>query len=329
MFFSKDEQGAWPAFVDVLAAVLSVMFFVLMMVFLMYWGVSSSAQRSRTQLTAVTQQAKTWQQQAYNQKQQADLTRQELAALQELAKQLQASISEKEHAIAQLRQGSGQKDQDIAAARQQQASLQAMIARLQQLLAQKEALEAPSVFFAKMRKALQGRSDVRVVGDRFVFPAEVLFPLGSARVTPQGEQVLAGVAMALKGVLQTLPADVPWVLRVDGHTDKHPVKPGGKFTSNLELSAARALSVVQILLNSGLPQNRFAVAGFGEFRAQEQGNSSARDRRIELMIDQGYGRDPVAMMPPHQNTQQVLPLAKISLPVDPTGTAVRAILVQD
>jgi len=75
-------------------------------------------------------------------------------------------------------------------------------------------------------------------------------------------------------------------LRVDGHTDKSGLGGGGVFADNWELSQARALSVVRYLVDfEGIPSNRLAATGFGEFQPVDTGDSPealARNRRIEL-----------------------------------------------
>ncbi len=157
------------------------------------------------------------------------------------------------------------------------------------LLQQVEQLEQyRSEFFGRLRRILGERPDVVIVGDRFVFPSELLFPSGSARLEPEGEAQLRRLANTLREVAQTIPPDIDWVLRVDGHTDRRPVGPGSPFRSNWELSAARAISVVEFLIREGgIPPERLVAAGFGEFRPLDPGESEAafrRNRRIEFKL---------------------------------------------
>jgi len=157
------------------------------------------------------------------------------------------------------------------------------------LLQQVEQLEQyRSEFFGRLRRILGERPDVVIVGDRFVFPSELLFPSGSARLEPEGEAQLRRLANTLREVAQTIPPDIDWVLRVDGHTDRRPVGPGSPFRSNWELSAARAISVVAFLIREGgIPPERLVAAGFGEFRPLDPGESEAafrRNRRIEFKL---------------------------------------------
>jgi chemotaxis protein MotB len=143
-----------------------------------------------------------------------------------------------------------------------------------------------SEFFGKMRAILGEREGVQVVGDRFVFPSEVLFPPGSATLGPEGQAQVARVAQVIHEIADQIPPGIDWILRVDGHTDKTPVTPGGPFRDNWELSEARALSVVRYMVEvEGLPPDRLAATGFGEFQPVDPGDSPealAKNRRIEL-----------------------------------------------
>jgi chemotaxis protein MotB len=145
-----------------------------------------------------------------------------------------------------------------------------------------------SEFFGRLREVLGERPDIRVVGDRFVFQSEVLFPSGSAELESQGRQQLDQLAATLIDISKNIPAELDWVLRVDGHTDKNPIRTA-EFPSNWELSAKRAINVVRYLEGRGVPANRLAAAGFAEFRPLEPGDTPEiyrRNRRIELKLDQ-------------------------------------------
>ena len=145
-----------------------------------------------------------------------------------------------------------------------------------------------SEFFGRLREVLGERPDIRVVGDRFVFQSEVLFPSGSAELEPQGRQQLDQLATTLIDISKTIPPEIDWVLRIDGHTDKNPIRTV-EFPSNWELSAKRAINVVRYLEARGVPANRLAAAGFAEFRPLEPGDAPEvyrRNRRIELKLDQ-------------------------------------------
>ena len=143
-----------------------------------------------------------------------------------------------------------------------------------------------SEFFGRLRTILGNRPDIRVVGDRFVFQSEVFFDTGQATLLPEGKAELDKLADALKDLDKKIPSEIPWVLRVDGHTDVRPIN-SPQFKSNWELSAARAISVVQYLASLGVPPQRLVAAGFGEFQPLDTGTTEdayKRNRRIELKL---------------------------------------------
>lgn len=144
-----------------------------------------------------------------------------------------------------------------------------------------------SEFFGRLRQVLSEREDFRIVGDRFVFPSEVLFNSGSARIGEEGRAQLRALAEALEEVTREIPEGLDWVLRIDGHTDRVPVGEGSRFRNNWELSTERALSVVQYLVDAGIPPERLAATGFGEHRpldSRDDPDAYARNRRIEFKL---------------------------------------------
>ena len=150
----------------------------------------------------------------------------------------------------------------------------------------KELSRYRSDFFGKLREILGNRPDVRIVGDRFVLQSEVFFDTGKSDLKDEGRAELDKVAEAVLGLEKQIPADIPWVLRVDGHTDVRPIS-GGQFKSNWDLSAARAIAVVQYLIGKGVAPKRLVAAGFGEFQPIDAGTTEdayRRNRRIELKL---------------------------------------------
>ncbi len=145
-----------------------------------------------------------------------------------------------------------------------------------------------SEFFGRLRGVLGDRPEVRVQGDRFVFQSEVLFPPGGAELSPAGRDQLRQLARVLGDIARGIPAEIPWVLRVDGHADRQPIRPGAaRFATNWELSAARAIAVANLMIESGIPANRVAAAAFGEHQpidAADTPEAFARNRRIELRL---------------------------------------------
>jgi len=144
-----------------------------------------------------------------------------------------------------------------------------------------------SDFFGKLRDILGNRPDIRIVGDRFVFQSEVFFDSGQAILRPEGRAELDKLAAALLDLEKQIPSEINWVLRVDGHTDTRPLSGTTQFKTNWDLSAARAISVVQYLMAKGVPPQRLVAAGFGEFQPIDPGTTEeahSRNRRIELKL---------------------------------------------
>ncbi len=143
-----------------------------------------------------------------------------------------------------------------------------------------------SDFFGRLRELLKDRRDIRVVGDRFVFQSEVLFPSGQATMTVEGLQAIDQLASAIVELERSIPGEVDWALQVDGHTDVRPIS-SSSFASNWELSTARSISVVRYLISRGVSARRLVAAGYGEFQPLEQGAGEEvlrRNRRIELKL---------------------------------------------
>ena len=143
-----------------------------------------------------------------------------------------------------------------------------------------------SEFFDRLRDALGDHPDIRTVGDRSVFQSEVLFESGAANLDSAGRQALDKLADTLMQVTKTIPDDVSWILRVDGHTDGVPIR-NSQFESNWELSTARSVSVVKHLIDRGLPPDKLAATGFGGYRPmdpREDEIAFRRNRRIEFML---------------------------------------------
>src|SRR5712672_750973 len=173
--------------------------------------------------------------------------------------------------------------------REAQGQISDLGQRLNVALAQRvqELSRYRSDYFGRLRTILGNRSDIRVVGDRFVFQSEVFFDTGKATLDkPEGRAELDGLAGALLDLEKKIPGEIPWVLRVDGHTDVRPIN-SPLYKNNWELSAARAISVVQYLIGKGISPQRLVAAGFAEFQPLDTAateDAYKRNRRIELKL---------------------------------------------
>lgn len=175
-------------------------------------------------------------------------------------------------------------------AKEQGAQIVSLGSRLNAALASKvmELSSYRSEFFGRLAEILGEQQGIEIVGDRFVFQSEVLFASGAAKINVGAYDQLSALAQTLNDLGGKIPADIDWVLRVDGHTDRVPIQTL-QFASNWELSAARAISVVKYLIDQGVPANRLVAAGFGEHQPIAKGTSQAtlnRNRRIELKLTQ-------------------------------------------
>jgi len=195
--------------------------------------------------------------------------------------------------IAALRKQIGALEAALEVSEQRDRESNAKIAdlgrRLNVALAQRvqELNRYRSDFFGRLREILSDRENIRIVGDRFVFQSEVLFPTGSDQINVAGQEEMAKLAQAIIELQREIPPEIDWVLRVDGHTDNIPLSGAGRYRDNWELSSARAISVVKYLIANGVPADRLVAAGFGEFQPLDVADTQEardRNRRIELKL---------------------------------------------
>ncbi|SDG76170.1 peptidoglycan -binding protein [Pelagibacterium luteolum] len=215
-----------------------------------------------------------------------------LADEQEISSEAQAQVALLNQQLAALRQQIGALEAALESSELRDSESRTQIAdlgrRLNVALAQRvqDLSRYRSDFFGRLREILEGRSDVQVVGDRFVFQSEVLFDAGQAVISAEGEVQISALAEAILELETEIPSDIPWVLRIDGHTDRRPISTP-QFPSNWELSAARAISVAKLLVEQGVSPNRLLAAGFGEFAPLDPADNEdayRRNRRIEFKL---------------------------------------------
>ncbi len=217
---------------------------------------------------------------------------QELLAEQEISEEANAQLLLLNQQLAALRTQIGALEQALEASEAKDIESRTKITdlgrRLNLALAQRvqDLSRYRSDFFGRLREILADRADVTIVGDRFVFQSEVLFSAGQASISPQGRDEIIKLADAILQLETEIPPEINWVLRIDGHTDRRPISTV-QFPSNWELSAARAISVAQLLIERGVSPHRLVAAGFGEFSPidpEDNEEAYRRNRRIEFKL---------------------------------------------
>ncbi len=165
----------------------------------------SSAEQRVTSLTSEVDEQKKISSQALAQ---VELLNQQIAALRRQIAALEATLDTSE-----------KRDKES------QARIADLGQRLNVALAQRvqELSRYRSDFFGGLRKVLGNRDDIQIVGDRFVFQAEVFFDSGSAEISPEGQAQMDKLASAIIELEKQIPSDINWVLRIDGHTDNRPI----------------------------------------------------------------------------------------------------------
>jgi chemotaxis protein MotB len=236
----------------------------------LYEGATAAQMTAQNKLNEISGQLESEKENSSKALGQIDLLNQQIAALRDQLAALGAAldVSEKKN-----------KDSDERISELGQRLNVALAQHVQELSSYR------SDFFGKLRQVLGNRSDIRIVGDRFVLQSEIFFDTGRADLKPEGRAELDKVAAAIVELESQIPAEIAWILRVDGHTDVRPII--GQFKSNWDLSAGRAISVVQYLVGKGVKPARLVAAGFGEFQPIESGTTEdayRRNRRIEFKL---------------------------------------------
>ena len=290
---AREPPSAWPGYVDALSTLLIIVIFVLLVLGLAQGFLSAALSGRDAALATLNRRVAAL-------TEELALERREVAALEarraalaaaEAARGAEVGVLAAE--IEGLRADRARVARLLGDERGRVASREAEIAELgtrlnAALVERVEVLSRyRSDFFGRLREVLGERADIRIAGDRFVFQAEVLFPPASAELSATGEARIRELARTLIDLARRIPSDVPWVLRVDGHADRTPIRGSPRFASNWDLSAARAIAVVQVLVSAGLPPDRAAATAFGEFQPIDPGDSPealARNRRIEFRL---------------------------------------------
>src|SRR6516164_9351887 len=275
----------WPGFVDVLSSfILGIIFLLTVFVFVQFYltqevtGKDTALNRLNAQIAQLTELLSLEKTGKLSLEEQLNMLRSSLTAAEgerDRYKGLYDGVGGGADAQGKAAELSGQLDAE------RRLSARALAQRVQELSRYR------SDFFGRLRVILGNRPDIRIVGDRFVFQSEVFFDTGRATLDkPEGLAELDGLATALLELEKKIPGEIPWVLRVDGHTDVRGIN-SPQFRNNWELSVARAISVVQYLINKDVSPQRLVAAGFGEFQPIDTDKTEeafGRNRRIELKL---------------------------------------------
>jgi chemotaxis protein MotB len=159
-------------------------------------------------------------------------------------------------------------------------------AELEELRAQKAAADARAKLFddfvRKFKSMIDaGKLDITTRRGQIVLAlaTDVLFDAGKTEIKPEGQKALGEVAAALKGVTNRR-------FQVAGHTDTFPIH-NKEFPSNWELSTARAVAVVKLLIKEGVKADSLSAAGYAEFDPSQSNSNDkgrAKNRRIEIVL---------------------------------------------
>ncbi len=302
-----DESAYWPGFVDALTTlVLAIVFLLTIFVVMHFLSTEQAASKDQmlsrlnAQLAEITGlfdaekkqklqlegEVLTLRTQVAGQTAQVESQRNQTTAARS---QVEALTLQVEELRKQMKSLQDVLDASESSEKKSQTTIEDLNRRLNVALAEKvnELNRYRSEFFGRLRDVVGSRPDIRIVGDRFVFQSELLFEPGKAALTPSGVREIDKLVPALIQLEREIPSDLPWVLRVDGHTDRRPLLPSAQFRTNWELSSARAIAVVQVLIERGVSPTRLLAGGFGEFHPLETGESAdalRRNRRIEFKL---------------------------------------------
>lgn len=200
-----------------------------------------------------------------------------IRGLEEEVKKLGGSLSEAEAVL-------GQTSAQLAST---QRTLQATAEEVERLRKQREQVQKMAQAFRDLALKLKsmvdaGKLSVSVRKGKMTLnlPDDVLFPSGSASLKKEGKEAIASLAEVLKNV-----GDRDFL--VSGHTDNVPVGKSGGFKSNWDLSTARAVTVVKLLVDKGVDGKHLTAAGYAEFdpiadNSDKEGR--AKNRRLEIIL---------------------------------------------
>ena len=236
------------------------------------------AELGKTQNSLTTANSKIDAQSEKISKQNADIEAQKL----EINKNLE-EISKTNSELSQLEKNKLALQKELAASQELLNSSEAQLETMRQIEAEtKKRNEIYARFVSELQKMIDGgQLTVSIEKGRIVInlPDNVLFATGHSNVNPEGQEALKQIATVLKEFSDRS-------FQVEGHTDNVPMK-SARYPSNWELSTARAMSVVHLMITEGVDAKNISAAGFGEFQPRadnEKKEGRALNRRIEIIM---------------------------------------------
>lgn len=201
---------------------------------------------------------------------------------QEIARS-KSELAELARKKAVLQEGYEDAQERLMASQSQLRESQSQLETLRQIEAEtKKRNEIYARFVEELQKMIDGgQLTVSIEQGRIVInlPENVLFRSGRAVVNSEGQEALKQIGGVLKEFSERR-------FQIEGHTDNIPIK-SARYPSNWELSTARALSVVHLMIQEGVKPQNVSAAGFGEFHPRADNESKegrALNRRIEIIM---------------------------------------------
>jgi chemotaxis protein MotB len=248
----------------------------------------------KEQLDAKALEAENYRRQYQDQNGKVEAAEAKATEMQKRAAELQAQLDESAKQRAQMEEAVAQAEmrqrETEAKFNEVTALNQELSENTKKLQEAKAELEKKSAEYQQLASSLKdeiksGKIELSELRGRMVVKMKdkILFSSGSTKIGKEGVDALKKVAEALKGVSGKL-------IRVEGHTDNVPVDPKGAFATNWELSTTRALEVVKLLQETGVPPTLLSASGYGEHQpvaSNSTPNGRSLNRRIEIVLAPG------------------------------------------
>lgn len=202
----------------------------------------------------------------------------------QMIKGLESEVKKLGGDLARVRADLGDRVADLAATKTDLAATTAELEQLRKLRAEAEKEAAQFRAIAQKLKSMVDAGQLEVVMRKgrinLKLPDNILFPSGSDKLKKDGKEAIKSVADVLKEVTDR-------EFLIAGHTDNVPLGRKGRFKNNWALSTARAVEVVDLMIEFGVSGDQLAAAGFGEFDPiadNETEEGRQKNRRLEIIL---------------------------------------------